>query len=35
MMSRQKNLANMFVDNFKEYAEGTSEEIRNAGPNKF
>ncbi|MDT3697332.1 MAG: phosphoenolpyruvate carboxykinase [Ignavibacterium sp.] len=30
-----KKLANMFVDNFLEYAESTSEEIRNAGPNKF
>ncbi len=30
-----KRLANMFIENFKEFAEGTDEEIRNAGPNKF
>ncbi|MBK7229160.1 MAG: phosphoenolpyruvate carboxykinase [Ignavibacteriales bacterium] len=30
-----KKLANMFVENFKEYSEGTSEAIKNAGPNKF
>lgn len=30
-----KKLANMFVDNFKEYAEGTSEVIQKSGPNKF
>ena len=30
-----KKLANMFVENFKEYSEGTSESIRNSGPNKF
>jgi phosphoenolpyruvate carboxykinase (ATP) len=30
-----KKLANMFVDNFKEYAEGTSDAIKNSGPNKF
>ena len=30
-----KKLANMFVENFKEYSEGTSETINNAGPNKF
>lgn len=30
-----KKLANMFVGNFNEYEEGTSEEIKNAGPNKF
>jgi phosphoenolpyruvate carboxykinase (ATP) len=30
-----KKLANMFVDNFKEYSEGTSESIKNSGPNKF
>ena len=27
-----KKLAGMFVDNFKEYESGTSDEIRNAGP---
>lgn len=30
-----KKLANMFVENFKEYSDGTSEAIKNAGPNKF
>ena len=30
-----KKLANMFVENFKEYAEGTSESIKKAGPNRF
>lgn len=30
-----KKLANMFIENFKEYSEGISEEIKNAGPNKF
>ena len=30
-----KKLANMFIDNFREFSEGTSEEIKKAGPNKF
>ncbi len=30
-----KKLANMFIENFQEYSEGTSEAIKNAGPNKF
>ncbi len=30
-----KKLANMFVENFKEYSEGTSDAIKQAGPNKF
>lgn len=30
-----KKLANMFIENFKEYSEGISEEIKKAGPNKF
>ena len=30
-----KKLANMFVENFKEYSEGTSDAIKKAGPNKF
>ena len=30
-----KKLAKMFVENFNEYSEGTSEAIKNAGPNKF
>jgi phosphoenolpyruvate carboxykinase (ATP) len=30
-----KKLANMFVENFKEYSEGTAKEIQDAGPNKF
>ncbi len=30
-----KKLANMFIENFKEFEEGTSKEIQNAGPNKF
>jgi phosphoenolpyruvate carboxykinase (ATP) len=30
-----KKLANMFIENFKEFSEGTSEEIKKAGPNKF
>jgi len=30
-----KKLANMFVENFKEYSEGTSYAIKQAGPNKF
>jgi phosphoenolpyruvate carboxykinase (ATP) len=30
-----KKLANMFVENFKEYSEGTSDSIKFAGPNKF
>ena len=30
-----KKLANMFVENFKEYSEGTSDAIKNSGPNKF
>jgi len=30
-----KKLANMFNENFKEFSEGTSEAIKNAGPNKF
>ena len=30
-----KKLANMFVENFTEYSEGTSEAIKNTGPNKF
>ncbi|GBD86578.1 phosphoenolpyruvate carboxykinase [ATP] [bacterium BMS3Abin03] len=30
-----KKLANMFNDNFKEYAEGTPEVIISAGPNKY
>ncbi len=33
--AQAKKLANMFVENFKEYADSTSEEIRDAGPNKF
>ena len=30
-----KKLANMFVENFKDYSEGTSDAIKQAGPNKF
>lgn len=30
-----KKLAKMFVENFNEYAEGTSDSIKNAGPNRF
>ena len=30
-----KKLANMFIKNFEQFAEGTSEEIRKSGPNKF
>ncbi len=30
-----KKLANMFVENFKEYSDGTADSIKNAGPNKF
>ena len=30
-----KKLANMFVENFNEYSEGTSDAIKQAGPNKF
>jgi phosphoenolpyruvate carboxykinase (ATP) len=30
-----KKLANMFVENFNEYSEGTSDSIKQAGPNKF
>lgn len=30
-----KRLANMFVENFTEYIEGTSEAIKKSGPNKF
>jgi phosphoenolpyruvate carboxykinase (ATP) len=30
-----KKLANMFVDNFKEYESVTDENVNNAGPNKF
>jgi phosphoenolpyruvate carboxykinase (ATP) len=30
-----KKLANMFVENFKDFSEGTAEEIKSAGPNKF
>lgn len=30
-----KKLANMFIENFKEYEEGTPDEIKKAGPNKF
>jgi phosphoenolpyruvate carboxykinase (ATP) len=33
--TQAKKLANMFIENFKEYLEGTSEEIKKAGPNKF
>ncbi len=30
-----KKLANMFIENFKDYEDAASEEIKNAGPNKF
>jgi len=30
-----KKLAKMFVENFNEYAKGTSDSIKNAGPNRF
>ena len=33
--AQAKKLANMFIENFKEYSEGTSEGIKMAGPNKF
>jgi phosphoenolpyruvate carboxykinase (ATP) len=33
--AQAKKLANMFIENFKEYLEGTSEGIKMAGPNKF